>query len=246
MNFVEIDKLNYTIRRVHWKAEKAKRVIHAACYGQTKIGLSFSGGKDSTAAAIIALEAGLKPELVWFNSGYEFPETKDYVRNFAQKHTLSLREIKPEIDPLQAKLEAGYFDLPAIEKVNRKILSPWWSTNKEYDVVITGLRCQESRARRMTIGKNGQWFYNKSFGAIACYPVSYFDANEIFALLANRNQEFHPIYGKATDMDEREWIRVNWYILSINERGFYLFLKRHYPQQFALLEKCLPEIRSSI
>lgn len=55
-----------------------------------EVAVSFSGGKDSTAAALIALEAGLRPKLVFVDTGLEFPETVEYVREFAERHGLEL------------------------------------------------------------------------------------------------------------------------------------------------------------
>jgi 3'-phosphoadenosine 5'-phosphosulfate sulfotransferase (PAPS reductase)/FAD synthetase len=236
--------MNYQNNRVMLKIKRAKLILENASKNKQKIALSFSGGKDSLTCAILCKQLNLTPELVWFNSGYEFPETDSFVKAAAEKLGFNLREINPKIDPLIAKLTAGYFDLTAINKVNKEILKPWWNTNKEYDLVITGIRVQESRARKMTIGVNGTYFFNKSFKAFSCYPVAYLDANDIFSFITHSDYEYHPIYLKANTIPEREWIRVNWYILSIGERGFYLFLKRNYPEQFNFLVTKCPEIRS--
>ncbi len=55
-----------------------------------EVAVSFSGGKDSTAATLIALAAGLRPKLVFVDTGLEFPETRKYVEEFARRHGLEL------------------------------------------------------------------------------------------------------------------------------------------------------------
>ena len=56
-----------------------------------KVTVSFSGGKDSLAALGVTLKA-VRPELIFVNTGIEFPETVDYVRRFSEKYDLKLHE----------------------------------------------------------------------------------------------------------------------------------------------------------
>lgn len=244
--FKEFDLLTWESKQVKTKLNALLPLFEQVKAENSNIAISFSGGKDSTAALLICLYFGLKPAVVWFNSGYEFPETETYIKQIVSKYELELREILPDIDPLQKKISVGFFDLEAVNKANKEILSVWHSTNKEYDCVITGLRQQESKARRMMIGKNGQYFPNKSFQSNAFYPVAKFSAKEIFGIITGFGEEPHPIYQKAQTLDERDWIRVNWYILTSAERGFYTFLKIHYPEQFRNLCIHVPKIRAYV
>ncbi len=52
--------------------------------------VSFSGGKDSLAAYGLAVAAGGDPDLLFTDTGLEFPETLEYVKNFAEKNRLRL------------------------------------------------------------------------------------------------------------------------------------------------------------
>lgn len=54
--------------------------------------VSFSGGKDSLAAYGIAAKAVKDPELLFTNTGLEFPETLEYVESFAEDNGLVLRK----------------------------------------------------------------------------------------------------------------------------------------------------------
>ncbi|MCL2607793.1 MAG: phosphoadenosine phosphosulfate reductase family protein [Methanomassiliicoccaceae archaeon] len=57
-----------------------------------KVTVSFSGGKDSLAALGITLTAVNDPELIFVNTGIEFPETVEYVRTFSKEFGLKLHE----------------------------------------------------------------------------------------------------------------------------------------------------------
>lgn len=51
---------------------------------------SFSGGKDSLAALGVLLNVVKRPELLFINTGLEFPETIDYVKKFSEESRLKL------------------------------------------------------------------------------------------------------------------------------------------------------------
>jgi 3'-phosphoadenosine 5'-phosphosulfate sulfotransferase (PAPS reductase)/FAD synthetase len=247
MDFVEYDLFNFqNSKSLRRKLQSSLILIEESCEGKDKICLSFSGGKDSLVCFLLLVKCQIKFGAVWFNSGYEYPETESFIREICEKYSVPLRVIEPHLDPLQAKIQAGFFDLDKINKANKEILSNWHNSNKEYDLVVTGLRIQESKARRMTILKNGQFFYNKSFGSWALYPVARFEAKEVFALIAGLGEKYHPLYDKAKSLDERDWLRVNWYILTSAQNGYYTFLKREYPEQYYNLSLYLPEVRAYV
>jgi len=57
-----------------------------------KVTVSFSGGKDSLAALGVTLKAVKNTELIFVNTGIEFPETTEYVHNFSKEFDLRLHE----------------------------------------------------------------------------------------------------------------------------------------------------------
>jgi phosphoadenosine phosphosulfate reductase len=58
------------------------------------VAVSFSGGKDSLAVLLLALEAGLRPPLIFVDTGIELPETIAYVHEVAERYDLELVEEK--------------------------------------------------------------------------------------------------------------------------------------------------------
>lgn len=52
--------------------------------------VSFSGGKDSLATLLLLLDSGIKPRLLFINTGLEFKETEEHVREVAKRYDLDL------------------------------------------------------------------------------------------------------------------------------------------------------------
>ena len=57
------------------------------------VNVSFSGGKDSLACLCLAEKLTSRPEIIFINTGLEFPETVEYVRETARARRLRLKEI---------------------------------------------------------------------------------------------------------------------------------------------------------
>ena len=77
----------------HLKSIEKTSVNEIKAYIQGRkqpVTVSFSGGKDSLAAYGITARAVKDPELLFTNTGLEFPETLEYVEGFAKKNNLVL------------------------------------------------------------------------------------------------------------------------------------------------------------
>jgi phosphoadenosine phosphosulfate reductase len=57
------------------------------------VNVSFSGGKDSLAALCLCLKAKPRPDVLFIDTGLEFPETVSYVRGLADSKKLKLHVI---------------------------------------------------------------------------------------------------------------------------------------------------------
>ena len=69
------------------------------------VNVSFSGGKDSLATLILGRKVLTRIEVLFINTGLEFPETVEYVHEFCRTQKLRLHEIKAE--ELQNSSEAA-------------------------------------------------------------------------------------------------------------------------------------------
>ncbi len=90
--FIEANKtrLDYLIDESHTFIKKT-----AAAFPEENIVLSFSGGKDSTVTADLAIKALSNPSLVHIfgNTTLEFPFTIEYAKRYRDTHPLSIFKI---------------------------------------------------------------------------------------------------------------------------------------------------------
>jgi phosphoadenosine phosphosulfate reductase len=71
------------------------------------VAVSFSGGKDSLATLLIVLEAGMRPPVVFVDTGIELPETVEHVHDVARRHDLELVVEETEHDFVERAREFG-------------------------------------------------------------------------------------------------------------------------------------------
>jgi len=71
------------------------------------VAVSFSGGKDSLATLLIVMEAGLRPPVVFVDTGIELPGTVEHVHEVAQRHDLELVVEVTEHDFVERSAEFG-------------------------------------------------------------------------------------------------------------------------------------------
>ncbi len=84
------DSLDKNVKKA---TEFIKRVIEEE---NLPLIVSYSGGKDSLAALLLTLDAGLKPKVLFLNTGIELSETVENARNVAEKYGLNLDVVEAD------------------------------------------------------------------------------------------------------------------------------------------------------
>lgn len=170
--------------------------------------VSFSGGKDSLAAYGIASRAIKSPELIFVDTGIEFPETVAYVEGFAKNRGLALH--KAEAGDAFFR-NVGAFGPPAKDfrwccKVCK--LGPITEMiGREFPrgtVTVEGNRALESFSRSETefVSKN-PFVPNQ----VTLNPVRRWNAAEIWGYIWLRKLEYNPLY-------ERDFERIGCYLCA--------------------------------
>ena len=73
------------------RVSEAKRFINKVVdENELPVAVSFSGGKDSLATLLLVLEAGIRPKLIFVDTGLEFQETRRNVEETAVEYGLDL------------------------------------------------------------------------------------------------------------------------------------------------------------
>ncbi|MDR0524162.1 MAG: phosphoadenosine phosphosulfate reductase family protein [Candidatus Methanoplasma sp.] len=170
--------------------------------------VSFSGGKDSLAAYGVAARACGPPELLFIDTGLEFPETVEYAERFARENGLALR-----------KAEAGSAFWDNVDSFGPPAKDFRWCCkvcklgpmadliSREYPggtVTVEGNRALESFARAKTgfVSKNpfvpGQTNLN---------PVRSWSAAEVWGYIWMRGLDYNPLY-------ERDFERIGCHLCA--------------------------------
>jgi len=183
-----------------YRVTRALQICADALKNSARPLTSFSGGKDSIVMLDIAVKAGFKGELMFFQYGYEYdetpPETYEILAYYAAKHGLKVNFVKC-LSEFDCWHTAGRFFLfpetdeerKLVEKCDRDYVQKAKRFQEEYgcDLLFIGMRKKESRARRIMLSKNrrtehGDYTYDSAARTcLTCCPIAEFTGADIWA-----------------------------------------------------------------
>ncbi|MGM0404603.1 MAG: phosphoadenosine phosphosulfate reductase family protein [Thermoplasmatota archaeon] len=203
-----------------------KRVIKAVNFIRDKTdktelptAVAYSGGKDSLAALHLVMDAGIKPDLMFINTGIELPETVENVKNIAEKYDLNL---------FSKRARSGYWD--NVDHFGPSARDYRWCCktcklgptalliNEEYpDGVLSfiGQRRYESEQRK---DKGSTWNNPWVPGQRSASPIQDWTALHIWMYLFLKDADYNPLYENgferigcwvcpASDIEELETLK---------------------------------------
>ena len=163
--------------------------------------VSFSGGKDSLATLLLALDAGLKLPILFVDTGLELSETVEHVHDIAKRHDLTLIEEKAPTDAFFGNLE--YFGPPAKDfrwccKTNKLGPTVAAITKNFPDGVLSfiGQRKYESEARN---AKPRVWENPWTPGQIGASPIQNWCAMHVWLYIFSKKEPFNVWYTRGLD-----------------------------------------------
>ncbi len=185
--------------------------------------VSFSGGKDSLACLLLALEKETKPDILFNDTGLEFKETLDYVEDTANKYGLDL--IKAEAgSAFWDNLEA--FGPPARDyrwccKVCK--LGPIARTiNSRFPkgvISLIGQRRYESFSR----SKKGKVWRNPWVPSqVGISPIQDWNALAVWLYIFLKKADYNPWYERGLD-------RIGCYLCPAGDMGDIDIIAEDYP-----------------
>lgn len=172
-----------------------------------KVIVNFSGGKDSTVAALEALKRYPKEEitLCFQDTGAEYDETEGHIRQIAQMLDLPLVILKPSRDWWQHIRERGYFPMPSVRSCTQElkvhVVRSWIRQNRESLgdelVVVSGIRADESLSR----SKLPMWAEHETSlkgedkqKVYRWFPCHEMTSQEVFERIRAEGLPLHPCY----------------------------------------------------
>lgn len=167
---------------------------------------SFSGGKDSLAAYLLAERALAPIDLIFVNTGLEFPETVEYVRRFASERSSVLHELDAG-DAFWRSV--GHFGPPAKDFrwccKSCKLAPLTEGISLLYPkgtMTVEGNRSLESFSRADTrfVARN-PFVPNQT----VLNPIRAWNAAEVWAYIWSQGEDYNPLY-------ERDYSRIGCYL----------------------------------
>lgn len=178
------DALRASLGLLGRKADRARQVIRDFAAAGACIA-SVSWGKDSTVLAHLVATAGVDVPLVWWRTrDFETPES-DQVRDaFLAAHPVRYEQ-RETVFRFPKRGEPGFIDREQAKFAAGKRSS---FANPMRERYITGVRGQESKTRRMAMGRHGE------ASARSCRPIGNWTADDVFAYLHQHQLPVHPAY----------------------------------------------------
>ena len=175
-----------------------------------KVIVNFSGGKDSTVAALEALKAYPKDEILlcYQDTGAEYAGTAEHVEAIAKLLELPLITLRNNEDWYQLTERWGYFATPQVRKctayLKRDLFDKWVRENREKigneAIIVYGIRGEESQSR----SKLPEWdlhqttLKNGKFTAKIWRPILSMRKQEVFERIRAEGLPLHYCYDFST------------------------------------------------
>lgn len=177
--------------------EKAKNFIKNVSNGEEEIAVSYSGGKDSLVTLLLVLETGIRPKIIFIDTGLEFEETKKNVEEIAKQYNLQLISESAE-DGFWKNIE--FFGVPSKDyRWCCKICKLGITTlliNKNFKKVLTfiGQRRYESQSREKkgNVWKN-PWVPNQ----YSASPIQNWTALHVWLYIFMKNANYNELYERG-------------------------------------------------
>jgi len=178
-------------------AAEAREFIRAYA-GDGVVHVAVSGGADSTAAAILAVEA-LGPDrvvLVYADTGMEFPESRSIVRRLADTLGARLVVVESGVDPVREIARRGLMTRDTRWCTRLLKLRPLRNYYKRAGarIVVDGARAWESNARALLPRRGVNPLIP---GVTRLLPIRDWTRLEVQLFLALRQAPRNPLYEKG-------------------------------------------------
>jgi len=203
-----------------------KRVSKAVDFVKDKVNntglptaVAYSGGKDSLATLHLVMDAGIKPDLMFINTGIELPETIENVQNIAEKYGLNL---------FSKRARSGYWD--NVDYFGPSARDYRWCCktcklgptalliDEEYPEGVLSFIGQRRYESEQRMDKGSTWNNPWVPGQESASPIQDWTALHIWIYLFMKGADYNPLYEKgferigcwvcpASDIEELETLK---------------------------------------
>jgi phosphoadenosine phosphosulfate reductase len=164
----------------------ASRRYHCIC-------LAASFGKDSI--VLLHMMRTIRPDIdvVYLNTGYDFPETVEFIQKMEREWNLRLIEFTPRIsvEEQERTLGADLYRTDPGRCCGIRKVEPMARALRNYDAWITGLRRDETEHRK------GIRVVEVANDLVKVNPLASWTADDIWRYIRSHNVPYNPLYDKG-------------------------------------------------
>lgn len=205
----DADRLHARTAGFAHRVTAALATIAQACERGT-LGVSFSGGKDSTVLLDLVRRVVPSAPAVWFDSGAELTGTADLAAYYGADRIVAVRSL------LDMARYCGWWGYPApvdraatFDVLETIVYEPAARAADRYGLTVMclGLRATESAGRRLNAATRGVSYHDAGTGRDHCCPLAWWTDADVWAYLASREIRYHPAYDAYARMGlpRRQW-----------------------------------------
>lgn len=179
---------------------------HISEFGD-RLAVAFSGGKDSLVALYLVLQQKPDVDVVFNNTGVEYPETRKFIIWLADQLNLRLTITKPVKSFWECISQFGW---PNESKggTSKKSKAHCCYYLKERPMqlsirehrwlgLITGMLAIESRHRMLTAKGKGPCFHYKQWNICKIHPILWWTEEEVWQFIREQGLPYNPLYDQG-------------------------------------------------
>lgn len=236
------------------RVDSARGVVERALQVSKNTSVSWSGGKDSTALAhLVVVTCGAKSvELMSEKDDLDFPGEDAYVRDLAATWGARLRIVRPDVSPLQWIREHAH-EMHAGDEIHARsaglsracFYRVVGTADRAYDVVMLGLRAEESGQRRHLRKARGRLYALRGRnGQTRALPIADWQGIDVYAYLQAHDVPLLDVYRCVglLHRDDPSRLRKSWWLPGAGTaRGQVAWLRRYYPSLYLQFRTLFPD-----
>jgi len=167
--------------------------------------VAWSGGKDSTLILYLVRQLDPTVDVVFNNTGVEYPETVRFVHELAAAWNINLIETKPKKTFWQCAKEYGFPD--GTKHGKRRSPSCCYYLKERpmldeirthgWEAVFDGVTAVESWIRMFNARDKGTCYFNKHWKIQKVHPILYWTEEEVFAFFESEKIPNNPLYSQG-------------------------------------------------
>lgn len=166
-----------------------------------KLAVGWSGGKCSTTALHIALKLKSNLKIIFNDTGVEYHETIQFIKEITKKWNLNLIVVKPDITFWEIVKKHGFpkmrkYGIPKCCNLLKERPLELAYLKHGIEAQIDGIRVAESRVRMFSVAQRGQFHFVQSKKIWKYHPIAFMSSKQLDIYESENALPVNPVYKK--------------------------------------------------